>query len=132
MKERFVRKRGLRFIMAIGLVVLLILIGCGTKPKLPVEGKVVEFGNFTPLTGAVSFSEQMGLKGIEDYVRYFNEEIGIPGVTIKHSWIDIGLSVSMALSAYSRFVERDIPVLYTSYSTALEPLKPKLGSVTLG
>jgi len=108
------------------LVVLLLFGACATPSTPGEEKKVVEFGDITPLTGAVSSSEQATVKGRTDYVKYFNEIEGIPGVNVKHSWIDIGLSVSMGMSAYRRFVERGVPVLTSSYTTVLEPLKPQL------
>ena len=126
MRNRIIGRKRLWTILAIGLTALLLLTACAPAPTPPAEKKVVEFGDFTPLTGAVASSEQTAVRGRDDYVRYFNEEVGIPGITVKHSWVDIGLSVSMGFSAYRRFVERGVPVLTSSYTTALEPLKPKL------
>ena len=126
MKRGIAGRKGLQAILIVGLTGLLLLNACASAPMVSVEKKVVEFGNITPLTGPAAASEQIGFRSVEDSVRYFNEETGIPGVTIKHSWIDTGFQVPNAISAYRRFIESGVVCLFSDHAEALPAILPQL------
>ena len=51
----------------------------------PPEGdKVVEIGMLVSLTGATAEAEQDAFYSMEDGLKWWNKERGIPGVTLKH------------------------------------------------
>jgi hypothetical protein len=76
------RKQFVVGILAIALAVLLLVTACAPVPTAPV-GKEVRIAAIEPITGAAGVSAQIVLQGIDDYLRYFDEEIGIPRVTIE-------------------------------------------------
>jgi len=126
MRKSTTRARGLQSIIILGLIVVLLATACTPATSSGEPQKVVEFGNITPLTGPASASEQLGFWGMEDYVRYFNEEGSIPGVTVEHSWIDTGFVVPNAISAYRKFVDRDVVCLISDHTEALPGIVPEL------
>ena len=126
MKDIIKGRRLARFTLIAGLIGLLLTVACTTTPTSQERANVVAFGNITPLTGPASASEQLGFQGIEDYIRYFNETESIPGVTIKHSWIDTGFVVSNAIGAYHKFVARGVPILHSTHTEALPGIVDKL------
>jgi len=111
-------------ILSITLAGLLLLTAC-TPDTTPPTGKekVVEFGIITPVTGPYAASEQIGLSGRMDYTKYFNEEMAIPGVTIKARWSDSGGQIAPGISAYRRFVERGINIMCGSEVRTFDALK---------
>ena len=111
-------------VLATTLTLLLLLAACA--PAITPSGqekKVVEFGIITPVTGPYAASEQIGLSGRMDYTKYFNEEMAIPGVTIKARWSDSGGQVAPGISAYRRFVERGINIMCGSEVRTFDALK---------
>jgi hypothetical protein len=52
--------------------------------------------------------------GFQDYVRYFNEETGIPGVTINVAWSDGSRAPDTFISAYRRHLDAGISVMYSN------------------
>jgi len=104
-------KRGrLVIILAIGLIALVLVTACAPGP--PVEGKkVVEIGVIAPLTGGAATGAQLAVTCQQDYLRYFAEEMGIPGVTLKMIWADTALDPVKQVSALRRFVERGVVAL---------------------
>jgi len=113
-------------ILALGLVALLLVIACAPPTTLPPGEKVVEIGHIPLLTGGGGTADQPSFLAAQDYVRYFNEEKGIPGVTIKLVWRDCGTQQAGFLSAYRMLVDGGVPVMFSNYATILEGLKPQL------
>ena len=115
MRTRLVKGKG-PGILLIALTILLLLAACApASTSLPSTDKnVVEIGNIAPLTGPPAYSEQICFRAELDYIRYFNEEIGIPDVTIKMSWIDTATNAANSITAYRRFTERGVPLLWSS------------------
>ena len=113
-KDRIGGWKGFGTVLAVALAALLLLAACAPTPTGPPLEKVVEIGDIAPLTGPPSYSEQICLRAELDYIRYFNEEIGIPGVTIEMTWIDTATNAANSVSAYRRFTERGVPVLWSS------------------
>jgi hypothetical protein len=68
-------------ILAVAVTVALLFTACAPGPSVQ-EQKVVRIGTINSLTGGAASSDQLSLMGFQDYVRYFNEETGIPGWTI--------------------------------------------------
>jgi len=109
--------------LAIALVMILLAIGCAPGPRE--EKRVLEIANLSPLTGGTAAAEQPCLQGMLDYVRYFNEEKGIPGATVTLVWMDMGRETSRFISGYRRLLERGIPLIFSNDTISLEALKPE-------
>jgi len=123
--ESSIKKGGIpRAILAIAMTGLLMAAACAGTPAQPVEQKVVEIADIAPLTGPSASAEQLVLQGMQDYVTYFNDEIGIPDVTVKLLWADVGFDVPKFISAYRRFSDRGLPILFSDVTAPLEALKP--------
>jgi ABC-type branched-subunit amino acid transport system substrate-binding protein len=128
MKNRMVKEKRLGIaILAIGLAALLVLTACA-PPATPLleEGKIVEIGSLCGLTGGAAGPTQFYLQGMLDYVRYFNEEKGIPGVTIKLVWMDVAGVTDRFISGYYRLVGRGVPFIHGEEARALEGLRLQL------
>ena len=122
--NRILKGKGLG-VLAVALTTLLLVTACAPAPTtLPSgEKKVVEVGNLTPLTGPASTAEHPCYQAIQDYVRYFNEEKGIPGVTIKVVWLDMGREMGKFISGYRRLADRGLPLIFSNDTTSLETLR---------
>jgi len=128
MKNRMVKQKRLWVgILAVALAVLLVLTACA-PPATPLleEGKIVEIGSLCGLTGGAAGPTQFYLQGMLDYVRYFNEEKGIPGVTIKLVWIDVAAQVPRFISGYYGLAGRGVPFIHGEEARALEGLRLRL------
>jgi branched-chain amino acid transport system substrate-binding protein len=123
MKNRIVPEKRLGIILAVALATLLLFTACTPAPME--KGNVLEIGYIGPLTGAGASSEQLVLFGYLDYVRYFNEQEIIPGVSIKVQWADSAMSVSNFLSKYEIFKARGIPVMMSNESVGLAAFHSK-------
>ena len=127
MRNRLAKQKHLGVtILAVALTALLLVAACAPPPNLPTGEKVVEIGDIAVLSGAAGSAEQPCFLGRQDYVRFFNEEKGIPRVTLKLVWRDSGTEVVKFLSAYRVLVDSALPVIYTSHPGPLEGLKPQL------
>jgi ABC-type branched-subunit amino acid transport system substrate-binding protein len=113
-------------ILALGLAALLLVTACAPPTTLPPGEKVVEVGDLPLLTGGGGTADQPCFLAAQDYVRYFNEERHIPGVTIKLVWRDCVTQQAGFLSGYHMLLERKVPVVYSNYATPLEGLKSEL------
>jgi len=124
MGNRMIKGKGL-WVLAVALTALLLVTSCAPAPTTPASGekKVVEIGNLTPLTGPASTAEHPCYQGILDYARYFNEEKGIPGVTIKVVWLDMGREMGRFISGYRVLVDRGLPLIFSNDTTSLETLR---------
>jgi ABC-type branched-subunit amino acid transport system substrate-binding protein len=123
MRSRIFKEKGLG-ILAVALTALFLVTACAPAPMTPPPGeKVVEIGDLTPLTGGAASAEQPCHQARLDYVRYFNEEKGIPGVTIKVVWIDMGREMGRFISGYRVLVDRDLPLIFSNDTTSLETLR---------
>lgn len=79
-----VKRERLVTVLATGLIALLLLMACAAGPTPPEGDKVVEIGMLVSLTGATAEIEQGALYAMEDGLKWWNEERGITGVTLKH------------------------------------------------
>jgi ABC-type branched-subunit amino acid transport system substrate-binding protein len=113
-------------ILALGLAALLLVTACAPPTTVPTGEKVVEIGDLPLLTGGGGTADQPCFLAAQDYVRYFNEEQRIPGVTIKLVWRDCGTTQAGFLSGYRMLVDHGVPVVYSNYATVLEGLKSQL------
>jgi branched-chain amino acid transport system substrate-binding protein len=110
MRNRIIKEKRLGIsILTIALTVLLLLTACA--PASTVGGKTVQIGHVDPYTGAGSVSVQLVGAGLQDYIRYFNEQEAIPGVNIEVVWADSMRQFPQWYTHYQRFVERGIPVI---------------------
>src|SRR4030042_4846475 len=105
MENRIVRQKAVwAMVVAVALAALLLFAACA--PATPLENeKVVEIGMIAPLTGGAATMAQLVLTAQIDYTRYFNEELGIPGATLKLIWINTAMDQAKILSAYHRLAE---------------------------
>ena len=128
MKNRTVKAKSVGMaILAIALAVLLMVTACAPAPTIPASGqKVVQIGSIPILTGGGGPADQPAFEGFMDYIRYFNEEESIPGVTLEVVWRDCGTQASMFMSAYRNFVDSGIPVIFSDYLPSLEGLKSQI------
>jgi len=103
MRNRMVGRKWLGVILALGLAALLLFTACAPGPPAE-ERKVVEIGVMTPATGGAATGGQTALMCEIDYIEYFNEELAIPGVTLKIVWEDTALDPVKEIMALRRFV----------------------------
>jgi len=107
------KKLGVAF-LTIALTALLLLTACAPAPTAPgEEKKVVEIGAMVALTGAAGGPTSYSFYALQDYLDYFNEEEGIPGVTLELVWVDTATNEVREISAYRRFADRGIPLMIT-------------------
>ena len=118
MKNRVTKRKRVWFILAMGLIMLLLFTACG--PALPVEeGKVVALGYMSPFTGPGA-TEAIALSAVLDYVRYFNEGENIPGVTLQVTWVDVQIHLDRFASAYSRLRDQGIFIMMSNQTQGIE------------
>jgi branched-chain amino acid transport system substrate-binding protein len=125
MQDRRVIGKRLGIVLATALTASLVFNACGPM-SIVEENRVVQIGDIAPLTGATAGPEQINLEGWQDYVKYFNEQRGIPGLTIDLLWIDTSLDAARFLSAYQMFVERGVPIIYSDNSLCLYAVQARL------
>jgi branched-chain amino acid transport system substrate-binding protein len=111
-------------ILALALAVLLLVTACAPAPTA-IVGKTVEVAANVPLTGGGGPSTQVMMPGISDYIRYFNEQEGITGVSIKYTWADTAMQYAQFYSNYEKFVERGIPLMIALETAPLDGLKER-------
>ena len=98
-------------ILAMALAVLLLFAACA-PPSTVEEEKTVEYAGIVPMTGAAQASLQIQVQAAQDYIRYFNEQNGIPGVTVKFLWGDTALQLTRFVSDYEKFKARGVPIMW--------------------
>ena len=112
MVNRMMSGKGLWAILAIALIAL--LAACAPQTAPPTGEKVVEIGALPVLTGGGGSADQPAFLGFQDYIRYFNDEERIPGVTVELVWRDCATDVNRFLSGYRMLADRGVPVLFSS------------------
>jgi hypothetical protein len=121
------RKMAWITLLAVALSALLVVTACAPSEGPLPEGKsVVEVGAIPLLTGGGGSADQPSFRAFSDYVRYFNEEKGIPGVSIELLWRDGQTSIPAVISAYRSFADRGVPIMFSNYGTALEGLTAQM------
>jgi ABC-type branched-subunit amino acid transport system substrate-binding protein len=99
-------------IVALALTALLLFTACAPGLTAPAgEEKVVEIGAIVALTGPVGGPCSYPFYALQDYLDYFDDENGIPGVTLELVWVDGATIEDREISAYRRFVDRGIPFI---------------------
>ena len=119
MRKSIVKGKGL-WVLALALAVVLLVTACAPAETGLGEGKTVAFAAIEPITGGASATIQDFMLGVHDYTRYFNEEEGIPDVTIEALWADDALQFAQFMSAYQRFVANGVPIIRIMEADALE------------
>jgi len=125
MKDKMVKVKGLGTILAVGLIALLLLTACAPGAARPPGEKVVEIGMLVSLTGATAEIEQGAFYAMEDGLRWWNEERGIPGVTLEHVWRDNARETAKILSTYQSFVGRGVPA-FINYTPLAQLFKARI------
>jgi ABC-type branched-subunit amino acid transport system substrate-binding protein len=79
----------------------------------------VEIGVMAPLTGGAATGGQLALAAELDYIEYFNEELAIPGVTLKIVWEDTALDpvIEESVLGCVEFSEQIIKEVKDGYGT---------------
>jgi branched-chain amino acid transport system substrate-binding protein len=108
------------------LLSLFLVIACAPSEAIPTGEKVVRIGAIPCLTGGGGTADQPNFRAFQDYVKYFNEQKGIPGVTVELVWRDNQTNIAAFISAYRTLVDRGIPIMFSNYPTPLEGLKAQL------
>ena len=128
MKNRMANERGLGIAIAAMALTVLLVTACA-PPTTPSQGeeKIVEIGSLPSLTGGGASAEQPGFQGLMDYVGYFDEGKGIPGVTIKVAWIDVSGDMGRFISGYRKLVDRGVPVMQSNWGQGVEALSSQFG-----
>ena len=135
MRNRIMEGKWLGPMLAIALAGLLLFIACA--PKAPVEEeKVVEVGFMAGLTGPAAAASQYAFRTAVDYTEYFNEEDGIPEVTVKLTWADTGYKLDQAVGTYRKWAQKGLPIfilVLMEETTVLSPMaaKDELPYITL-
>jgi len=125
MKNRMAKQKQLvASILAVALVALLVLSACAPRPIG--EEKTVQFGVIMPITGPVSATSQLNVRGGENYVRYFNEQEAVPGVRIEYLWRDSGYQAPLFISQYERLVAAGVPLVRGDETAGLFGIRGKL------
>jgi len=121
------RKMAWITVLAVALSALLVVTACApSEGPLPGGENVIEVGAIPLLTGGGGSADQPSFRAFSDYVRYFNEEERIPGVSIELLWRDGQTSIPAVISAYRSFADRGVPIMFSNYGTALEGLTAQL------
>jgi branched-chain amino acid transport system substrate-binding protein len=127
MKDKMIKqKKAWITMLAVALTALLLVMACAPSTTPPTGQKVVEIGAIPCLTGGGGTADQPSFRATQDYVRYFNEEEVIPGVTLELVWRDNQTSIPAFISAYRGLVDSGISLMFSNYPTPLEGLKPQL------
>ena len=103
------------------LMIAILVSACAPGPA--VAEKRVELGAIWGMTGPAAASLQIATESLQDYLRYFNEHQGIPGVSIELSWADDMLQSPLLYSHYEKFVQRGMPLIFMEEATGLVGLK---------
>ena len=111
--------------LALALAALLLVTACASPTTPPTGEKVLQIGHLAQLTGGGASADQPCFMGLQDYVRYFNEEKGIPGVTIELVWRDSATDNAAFISGYRVLADRGVPLMYSSSSNGLEATKSR-------
>jgi len=123
MNNKMWKGKRLWAILAIALTALLLVTACAPAPTQPEEKKVLQIGAMDMLTGPAMEIDIPASKGRIDYIRYFNEQEMIPGVTVEYVWRDTALVLERWTSAYAAFKELGIPVMISNDSLGLAAYK---------
>lgn len=105
--------------LAVLLAIVFACVSCAPS-AVPSRQATVKIGVIPCLTGGGATADQHHFMAFGDYVKYFNEEVGIPGVRVELDWRDNQTDIPMFVSAYRAMVDRGTPLIFSNYVTALE------------
>jgi ABC-type branched-subunit amino acid transport system substrate-binding protein len=112
-------------VLAVALAALLLVTACASPTTPPTGEKVLEIGDLAQLTGGGASADQPCFMAVQDYVRYFNEEKGIPGVPIELVWRDSATDNAAFISGYRILADHGVPLIYSSSTNGLEATKSR-------
>jgi ABC-type branched-subunit amino acid transport system substrate-binding protein len=124
--NRVMRGKGLWTILVVGVVAVFLLAACAPPTTLPTGGKVVEIGALPVLTGGGGSADQPCFLAFQDYIKYFNEEERIPGVTVELVWRDSATDIQRFLSGYGMLADRGVSVIWSDLTIAYGGLGARL------
>jgi len=110
-------------ILAIALAALLLVTACAPAPTA--EGRKVTIAGIWTMTGPGASEMLRNIGAVHDYIRYFQEQKAIPGVSIELLWGDTGHQYALFLSHYERFVTSGVPLIFTEEDSGLTALKAR-------
>jgi len=112
-------------LLAIALAAVLLFTACASPKTTSTGEKVIEIGDLAQLTGGGASADQACFMATKDYVRYFNEEKGIPEVTLELVWRDSATDNAAFISGYRVLADRGVPIMYSSSTNGLEATKSR-------
>jgi ABC-type branched-subunit amino acid transport system substrate-binding protein len=126
MRSIILKGKGL-WVLAAALIALLLLVSaCAPATTPPLGEKVVEIGALPVLTGGGGSADQPCFLAFQDYIKYFNEEERIPGVTVELVWRDSATDIQRFLSGYGMLADRGVPVIWSDLTIAYGGLGARL------
>ena len=115
-------KKGIACFLAVALVAVLCL-GCGDD-KDGEEKVTIVVGNIIDLSGPASPAVKDMQQGMEDIVKYYNDEDLIPGARIELVTYDDQFNPARAIPGYEWCRGRGAKVIWAVQSTTTDSLKP--------
>jgi len=112
-------------IVIVALVGALLFTACAPSGSIETTKKV-PIAWLAPLTGGAGPATQVAFQGFQDYIRYFNEEEGIPGITIQFLWRDTMTARDPAISGYAALMERNVVIMLISSVSDIRALWSRL------
>ncbi len=92
----------------------------------PAGDVVITIGNLTDLTGVSSSAMETINLGLEDIVKYYNDQNMIPGIELKVIHYDGQYNPQLDLHGYEWLKDEGVDVIFTAIPTAPIALKPYL------
>lgn len=110
-------KNGLRFLVAVLVIVSIALLGCQSK-------KEIKIGFITEITGVEAYIGQTSIPALQDYIDEINKAGGINGYTLKLVSYDTRSETTDAVAVTKRMIEQDkvVAVIGPSWSAAAIPI----------
>lgn len=95
----------------------------------------IVIGGSIPLTGVFAFAGIAIEAGMQDYIRYVNENGGVQGRQVRLEYEDTGYQVDQSVAAFNRLTsQHDIHLYYgdsTGFSRTINPELNRLGSMIM-
>lgn len=90
------------------------------------EGETIVLHHFGDITGPYAAITAPLVNGLNDAVKYVNEQGGIRGATLETVFSDTGGNVEEAVSVYNRYLDEDPILMFTYSSGEVEALRDRL------
>jgi len=113
--------------LAVLILALPLLVACGSaENETSAKKRVITIGNITDITGPASNAMSPINKGLDDIVRYYNDQNLIPGVTLKVIHYDGQYDPAKDIPGYHWLKEQGADFFFTTVASAVGSLKSLL------